>query len=169
MEVVLPFVSQPARCGLKFVMLKQRSLHQVRGKYVYGWNVWESAKQRWRNSTILSKRVSSCIFTRFSQCLTRWMEKHQKSNPEYWRVWVQLPLHFPALTVFSFVTYFLSFGNELFSFSPLFLPVLSLNANDNLSRIFCRVGRFLCSSWRRGRHVPACFVRQNACLVQLCF
>lgn len=152
-------------------MVKQRSRSQVRENRLR-YKVQETVKSHWKNSTISSKGVSSCIFTHFYHHLTKWMENFN-SNPEYSCVWVQVLLHFPALNVLI-CNVFSVLWKWVFSFSPLFLPMLSLNANNYSSRTFCTVGhsdfyaRAVAPGAEESMYLPVLSGR-NVCLVWLCF
>lgn len=156
-------------------MLRQRLLHQGRAKYVYGRNVCESLKQHWKNSTIPSEGVSSYLLTYFSHWQVEWKKTTLEVYP-----WILTCLSSVAfslsrtgsLTVFSFATHFLSFGNKDFlsalCFSLRLASILTITHPWLFTGLVVVI--FLCSSCsscRRERHVPACYVRQSACLVWL--
>lgn len=117
-------------------MLKQRSLHQVKGKYVYGWNVWV-----WRNAGGIPPS-HQCFHLHFHTLFSLF----DKMNAKTLKVqpWILTCLNSVTFAVSSTCCLFICntlfvLWKLVFSFSLLFSPVFSLSVHNNSSRTFCRV------------------------------
>lgn len=153
-------------------MLKQRSLHQVRGKYVYGWSVWE-CEAILEEFHPLVKRTFELHFHTLFSLFDEMNGKTLKVQPWILTCWSSVAFALASTYCLFICNTFSVLWKWVFSFSPLFLPVLSLNANDNSSRTFCRVGRSgfyataVAAGEEGGMYLPVLSGRMR--LVWLCF